>query len=109
MLKDVLERQQAQLKSAEQQQERAEQNARGHIMGSCDENDLQEDTNVRTLTLEEDLALMENTDGNWDDSDDDEVHQLRHSASKTTLTSVSSSNDLRSVESPGGGVDVWDL
>jgi hypothetical protein len=28
-------------------------------------------TNASSLSLKDDLAMLENTDGNWDDSDDD--------------------------------------
>jgi regulator of nonsense transcripts 1 len=108
MLKDVLERQQAQLKTAEKEQERAEKNARGHIVGgsSDDGADMEEDGERNTLTLEEDLAQMANAEGNWDDSDDDVP--LRHSASKATLTSAASSNDMRSGDD-SDAVDIWDL
>ena len=116
MLKDVLERQQAQLKTAEQQQERAEQNTRNHIMGGSgddaeDGNDGENGRGGGGLTLEEDLAKMENIDGNWDDSDDDDgdVGNLRHSVSKTTLTSASSSNDMQSGDDSSDAVDIWDL
>jgi hypothetical protein len=56
--------------------------------------------------LEEDLAQMANAEGNWDDSDDDVP--LRHSASKATLTSAASSNDMRSGDD-SDAVDIWDL
>merc|ERR1711957_702572 len=39
MLKDVLERQQAQLKTAEKQQERAVKNAQGHIRAMCEDHE----------------------------------------------------------------------
>ena len=105
MLKDVLERQQAQIKSAEKDQERAEKNARGHIVGgSSDDGAEVDDAGRKVLTLEEDLAQMANADGNWDDSDDDEP-VLTHSVSKVTLASAASSNDMRS----GDEIDIWDL
>jgi hypothetical protein len=108
MLKDVLERQQAQLKTAEQDQERAEKNARGHIVGgSVDVNADVDSSGRKVLTLEEDLAQMANADGNWDDSDDDEP-VLVHSVSKVTLNSAASSNDLRSGDD-SDAVDIWDL
>jgi hypothetical protein len=110
MLKDVLQRQQAQLKNAEHMQERAEKNAKGHIIGSgSDDGDVAnaEDGALKELSLEEDLALITNADGNWDDSDDEDTGALRHSASKATLTSRTSSNLLSEGES--SAVDVWDL
>ena len=118
MLKDVLQRQQEQLKSAELQQERAERNARGNII-SRDENDvarsqISNDKNeleakAQALTLEEEVALMENQHGNWDDSDDeDEEPTLRHSISRATLTSnTSSANDARRDDT--SSPDIWDL
>jgi pantothenate synthetase len=68
MLKDVLQRQQAQLKTAKRQLEDAERNAVGHIIGK--EGDVvatDDDGSGPPKTLEEDLADMA-TD-NWDDSD----------------------------------------
>lgn len=114
MLKHVLERQQAQLKTAEKQQERAILNAHGHIMGSSaagDDDVDDEGSQTKVLSVEEDLALMENADGNWDDSDEEDeedgVAGLRHSVSRATLTSASSSNDLPGADD--SAVDVWDL
>lgn len=113
MLKDVLARQQAQLKQAEHQQERAVKNAEGHIIGGIgDEDDEGGTSTPKVLTLEEDLARLENTDGNWDDSDDEEEIKkadMVHSGSKATLTSATSSNDMRSGDECNGAVDVWDL
>jgi hypothetical protein len=59
--------------------------------------------------LERDLAMMENADGNWDDSDDDDAAELRHSISRATLTSAASSNDVPSMDEVVGAVDIWDL
>ena len=117
MLKDVLERQQAQLKTAEQQQARATRNVRGQMFeesnggrfGDTFATAEPEATAVRTMTLEEDLALMENVDGNWDDTDDEADAELHHSASKVTLTSACSSNDILSADDSNGAVDIWDL
>jgi hypothetical protein len=113
MLKDVLERQQAQLKTAQQQQERAVRNAEGHIIATAaaDEVVTSGSSNApKQLTLEEDLALMQNTEGNWDDdSDEDDRANLRHSVSKTTLASATSSNDLRSATRSSTPTDAWDL
>ena len=62
MLKDVLERQQAQLKIAEKQLEKAEKNAAGHIIGKDDDDEGSGDndngTNDQALSLEEDLARL---------------------------------------------------
>jgi hypothetical protein len=68
MLKDVLARQQAQLKTAERQLEKAEKNTAGHIIGKEDDEDGLDDTG-KALSLEVDLARLTNTEGNWDDSD----------------------------------------
>lgn len=111
MLKDVLERQQAQIKTAAQQQERALRNAEGQII-ALEANDDQFNgmtTNAKVLTLEEDLARMEKTDGNWDDSDDEHHIPLRHSVSRGTLASVSSSNDVKNATRSSTPVDAWDL
>jgi len=114
MLKDVLARQQAQLKTAEKQLKKAEKNAQGHIMGNSGDDDVEkvdegtnEDPN-KPRTLEQDLATLTNADGCWDDSDD-EV-ELHHSVSVPTLTSNPSSNDIRIDNSDDDGpLDAWDL
>jgi regulator of nonsense transcripts 1 len=109
MLKDVLARQQAQLKTAERQLEKAEKNTAGHIIGKEDDEDGLDDTG-KALSLEEDLARLTNTEGNWDDSDgeDDAIHR---SVSRATLASATSSNNLgdENDTDAGGPVDVWDL
>lgn len=112
MLKDVLSRQQAQLKSARSQLEKAEKKAAGHIIGrEEDENSDKPNSGATTpMTLEQDLALLSNTDGNWDDSDDEEKLEMHHSVSQPTLTTVSSSNDIRNLGSDDEGpLDAWDL
>jgi AAA domain len=114
MLKDVLARQQAQLKQAEHQQERAVKNSAGHIMGGTDDDDEGGAGSAanKVLSLEEDLAQLENADGNWDDSDDEDTTKKRvlaHSTSRVTLASAASSNDLRSGDESNAAVDVWDL
>jgi regulator of nonsense transcripts 1 len=110
MLKDVLARQQAQLKQAEHQQERAVKNSAGHIVG---DEDVEDGVAAASgTTLEEDLALLQNADGNWDDSDDDEDNNkkiLAHSGSRITLASGASSNDIRSGDDSNGPLDAWDL
>jgi len=108
MLKDVLARQQAQLKTAERQLEKAEKNAAGHIIGKEDDEEGDENSG-NALTLEEDLARLTNTDGNWDDTDDED-DVIHRSVSRTTLTSATSSNNLTdSNDTDSGPVDVWDL
>jgi hypothetical protein len=47
----------------------------------------------KELSLEEDLVRLTNTDGNWDDSDD-ENEFIHRSVSKQPLTSAVSSNNL---------------
>ena len=104
MLKDVLDRQQAQLKTAEQQQARALVNAAGHIIGKeADDGNIAEDNNPRSL--KDDLALLENSDGCWDDSDDD-ADGMVHSSSFVSMASsgVATENDLTN-----GPLDAWDL
>ena len=111
MLKDVLARQQAQVKSAEKNFEKAEKNAAGHIIGKDDEDDVQDGMNGEAdtkLTLEEDLARITNTDGNWDDSDDDDDNfkggELKKLPSGTSLYSSAAET-----EDSSGPADVWDL
>jgi len=121
MLKDVLARQQAQLKTAELQLHKAEKNAAGHIMGSSlndddnEGNDGESSSNARTnvpKTIEEEMALLSNADGCWDDSDDENPNILSHSISRTTLGTASSSNDNQGGESDREDdepLDAWDL
>ncbi|CAB9519056.1 polymerase alpha-associated DNA helicase A [Seminavis robusta] len=109
MLRDVLERQQAQLKSAEQQLEKAEKSSLARDTFNQGMDDAGGGTRV---TLEEEVALLENADGNWDDdSDDEDLGELRHSVSQPTLTSGASSNDLKTDDDSGdsGPQDAWDL
>jgi hypothetical protein len=108
MLKDVLARQQAQLKSAEKQLVKAVQTT-----GFADTfNGVTETVSSggKAMTLQEDLARFENNDGNWDDSDDEDQEGLRHSTSQPTLTS-GSSDGLRdtSGDDSSGPQDAWDL
>jgi hypothetical protein len=115
MLKDVLARQQAQLKTAERQLEKAEKDAAGHIIGSGgdgedDQGDKAGSGTNSPKTLEQDLALLANTEGCWDDSDEEGEFDLHHSVSQPTLTTVSSSNDIRNLGSDDDGPsDAWDL
>jgi hypothetical protein len=109
MLKDVLARQQAQLKTAKRQLEKATKNAAGHIIGKDDaDEDGGKNDSDKGLSLEEDLALLTNADGNWDDSDDEDA-KMPHSTSQPTLTSLSSSNGRVDGSDGSGQVDVWDL
>ena len=113
MLKDVLARQQAQMQQAKRQQEQALKNSEGHIQGGTGGEE--EDGGMVTpkqLTLEQDLALLENTDGNWDDSDDEfdtNRVDLKHSTSRATLTSTASSRRGSTGDDSSAAVDVWDL
>jgi len=123
MLKDVLERQQAQLKTAEKQLQKAEKKSSGHIMGGSDQLSngingnlvsLQNNNNgvtgqdtVGAKSIEQDLALLSNTDGCWDDSEDEEQPEMQHSVSRQTLTTVSSSNTCQKEENEPQ--DAWDL
>ncbi len=113
MLKDVLERQQAQLKIAEKQLEKAEKNAAGHIIGKDDDDEGSgENGNSgnggQVLSLEEDLARLTNTDGNWDDSDGEEEYNMHHSTSQPTLSSADRADGGSGSENESP-VDVWDL
>ena len=118
MLKDVLERQHAQLKTAERQLEKAEKKAVGHIIGSSGDEYFDDGVGYtggvqmgKCHSLEEDLARLTNTDGNWDDSDGEASADLHRSVSQPTLTSLSSSNERQdaSDEDDGAPVDAWDL
>jgi len=110
MLKDVLARQQAQLKNAEKQLQKAEKNAAGHIIGKEDDDDVQDGNGEgnEKLTLEEDLARITNTDGNWDDSDD-EADNPNNGGLKPLKSSTSQSTILGDRDDDDGPVDVWDL
>lgn len=103
MLKDVLNRQQAQLKSAEQQQARAVVNAAGHIMGKEADKAA---TNGSPQTLKDDLAMLENTDGCWDDSDDDILGTHNHTTYRSQDDTKSGISDHELSVEP---LDAWDL
>ena len=113
MLKDVLERQQQQLQKAEKQIQNAQKKSSGQIVGAVDGlNDEGNDdlsgglsNNVLKQSLQNDLALLSNADGNWDDSDDDEWNEIHNSVSAATLTSLTSSSPTR-IDEPQ---DAWDL
>ena len=104
MLKDVLERQQAQLKTAERQQAQAIKNAAGHIMGKEEEGNKDTDKSDPE-TLKHDLKELENSEGCWDDSDDDDLGIIRN-VSRATLATASSN---KSDEESDGPLDAWDL
>jgi len=111
MLKDVLARQQAQLKTAEKQLENAEKNAAGHIIGKDDDDDGSSNNDENggvTSALVEDLARLTNADGNWD-SDEEEEFNLHHSASQPTLSSAGRTTNDESGSETDSPVDVWDL
>eukprot|EP00978_Attheya_sp_CCMP212_P033263 scaffold133473_cov53-Attheya_sp.AAC.2 len=117
MLKDVLARQQAQLKVARKQLENAEKKAAGHIVGISAIDDADSKTGSGTgndgdgapKTLQEDLAMLANSEGNWDDSDDEGDFNLSHSISQPTLATVSSSQRLEGSDNDDEPTDAWDL
>ncbi|KAG7344032.1 superfamily I DNA/RNA helicase [Nitzschia inconspicua] len=109
MLKDVLARQQAQLKSARSQLEKAEKNAAGHIIGNEDEDENIDDADDNGPSLEEDLAQITNADGNWDSDDEDDENDLHRSSSQPTLSSAGRTAIEGSSSDSDGPADVWDL
>lgn len=106
MLKDVLDRQQAQLKTAEQQQARAVGKAAGHIMGKEADSAGMAATNASSLSLKDDLAMLENTDGNWDDSDDDNEGTINNNKNTSYANGSASKEEKGSEVEP---LDAWDL
>jgi hypothetical protein len=113
MLKDVLARQQMQLQKAEKQIQNAEKKSSGQIIGAIDgaTDENKEDLptggmtkNASELSLKNDLALLSNAEGNWDDSDDDENNETNDNVSPTTFTSLTSTG-----ETPDEPQDAWDL
>ena len=120
MLKDVLARQQAQLKTAEKQLEKAEKKSSGHITGGIESsanvfgNEYTQNGQINGFydpalgagageNLNNGLALLSNAEGCWDDSDDDEGEvDLHHSVSVTTFATSSTITK----EEPQ---DAWDL
>lgn len=106
MLKDVLDRQQAQIKTAEQQQARAVVNAAGHIIGKeADVGPVGDNNNPRNL--KDDLALLENSDGCWDDSDDD-ADGIVHSSSYVSMASSGIATETEN-DATNAPLDAWDL
>ncbi len=109
MLKDVLERQKTQLKIAERQLEKASQKSKSHTLG-VDETAETGNNEVTTVpcetALKKDLALLSNTDGCWDDSDDEEG-EFHHSVSAGTFATSSSATSSKEDDEPAQ--DAWDL
>ena len=108
MLKDVLERQQAQLKTAERQQAQAMKNAVGHIMGKEDEGG-KDDNKSDPEALKNDLKELENSEGCWDDSDEDDVGISRNVSRVTLATASSNKSNEEGGASDGPLEDAWDL
>jgi hypothetical protein len=119
MLKDVLERQQAQLKTAEKQLEKAEKKASGLTLtgnegnqypvmggqqgfGCIDSSKLSDNAD----NLKQDLALLSNTDGCWDDSDDEENENVMHHSTSLATFETMTSNETKEGNEP---LDAWDL
>jgi hypothetical protein len=118
MLKEVLERQQAQMKTAEKQLQNAEKKAAGHFMGTKDQDTVEDDevtdNQVKEIStsLVYDLVLSSNTEKNWDDSDDDydDTKNLQRSVSKTSLATTSSSIAIAAkANGTDDPLDAWDL
>jgi hypothetical protein len=104
MLKEVLERQQAQLKTASQQLERAEKKSVKHVLGEKETTEGIATTVICEKALKEDLAQLSKTDGLWDDSDHEDNGEMHHSTSVATFMTSSSVNTK---EEPIQ--DAWDL
>ena len=115
MLKDVLERQQAQLKTAEVEMKRANKNGRnvieefeggeGGIMG--------EGVRLDLSKKKEEIKLVGNFDSNWDDSDEDgdgeHVHGGDDDWEKGGLLASLGGNDKEDEDEEGAGLrDAWD-
>jgi hypothetical protein len=104
MLKDVLVRQQAQVKTAEHQLEKASKKRPGqlHVAGEdLNENIINtQDACQEGNDLDYDLNLLSNTDGCWDDSESDNEH-MDH------IVRVSSTPNIESEEKEI--LDAWDL
>lgn len=121
MLKHVLERQQAQLKVAEQQLQKAERNAAGHIMGQSYELPQEQEEEEQQESKElvgscEDLVNLGNADGCWDDSDDEptlEIKSLTFTAKTVYTEKVKNSPNEKVITSVSESAivieDAWDL
>jgi len=104
MLRDVLERQQAQLKTASKQLEKASKKTLKQVAGEDDN-----ERNIEVIakceeTIKEDLAQLSNREGCWDDSDDEDNEEMHHSASVATFATTSSAQTK-----DGAIQDAWDL
>ena len=107
MLKDVLERQQAQREVAANQLKKAEKKAEGHIRA---EKEYENVSNlIKIKSIEQDLADLANENGCWDDSDDDweeKDEKINH-----TVKTYELKNDANNISAKGDdkAIDVWDL
>ena len=132
MLKEVLQRQQDQLKHAERQLQKAERNAAGQIIGKSDQdiNDkadraIDEKDGRNTVTSvsrngtgtdeeDEDFAVGDGYD-DWGEEDDDEngvdFSCLRQTASTASLSKhlVGMDGGIDDDEDQDGPLDAWDL
>jgi len=106
MLKPVLERQQEQLKKAERQQAQAEKNAAGHIMGKEEE---VKDKTEDPQDIIDDLELITNADGCWDDSDDEGDKIVRNVSRISLATTASSAKTGEEEKTSNEPLDAWDL
>ena len=86
--------------------------ASDHIIGAADDDLVRNEnncceytTNGKPKTLEQDLALLSNSDRYWDDSDGNDNHDHIHSASRTTLATITSTNAKERKEPQ----DAWEL
>lgn len=133
MLKDVLERQKKQRVSAERELMKAEKKSSGHINGSGEDvngvgvggiggvglmggmdgmgGEMHNGSSMMGMAcnIKQNLAALSNTDGCWDDSDDDDQDgELNHSVSVATFATTDTANtkDDEDEEKPN---DAWDL
>jgi len=108
MLKDVLQRQQAQLKIAANQLKKAERNSAGHIRGETKEEAAMAARVKGIASAKEDLMLMSNSDGHWDeDSDEGEKDgSKRKETSSGPSISISVTPEVKDVKEP---MDAWDV
>ena len=72
------------------------------------EDDDGKDADVDPQALKDDLAMLENTDGCWDDSDEDDVGIVRN-YSRVTLATTSSNKTEEDEGASSGPLDAWDL
>ena len=86
--------------------------ASDHIIGAANDDLVRneksccEDTiNGKPKTLEQDLALLSNSDRYWDNSNGNDNHDHIHSDSHTTLATITSTNAKERKEPQ----DAWEL